>query len=495
MVTQRNVALCIIFTIITCGIYGLYWFVVLTDDTNTLADEMGTSGVMALIFTIITCGIYGFYWAYKRGELLDRVKANKGRYTMNIRKHGYAWKITLLMLSVFLVGSITACQPQKTATELTKSLKRQTVTGKTADDEFKSRFSDFSIDLFQKSIKEKENSMVSPLSVLLALAMTANGAEGETLSEMEQFLGGTIPLDELNEYLYSYSNYKDIHIANSIWFRDKEGLLVNEDFLQKNMDYYAASIFKAPFDAVTVQEINGWVKDQTDGMIEEILNEIGDQAVIFLINAIAFEAEWEKVYHKEDVREGEFTDIDGNISNIPFMLSDESLYLKDDEATGFIKPYAGGSYSFAALMPNKGVELTDYIRTMSGEKWTEMIEGAESTLVEAALPKFSFSYEIQLNEILRSAGIERAFHPQEAEFGEMAISDVGNIFIQEVLHKTFISVDELGTRAGAVTKVEKETTSAPEKKSVILDKPFLYAVIDNSTNIPVFIGTVVNMEK
>lgn len=99
MVTQRNVALCIIFTIITCGIYGLYWFVVLTDDTNTLADEMGTSGVMALIFTIITCGIYGFYWAYKRGELLDRVKADRGIPAGNGG---------ILYLIVFLLGGVIA---------------------------------------------------------------------------------------------------------------------------------------------------------------------------------------------------------------------------------------------------------------------------------------------------------------------------------------------------------------------------------------------------
>jgi serpin B len=177
------------------------------------------------------------------------------------------------------------------------------------------------------------------------------------------------------------------------------------------------------------------------------------------------------------------------------MRSEESKYLDDGKATGFIKPYADGQYSFVALLPNEDVSIQDYIAFMTGEGFTGTIADAKSGIVYSTLPKFTSEYKIQMNGALNSMGIEDAFDPSLADFSKLGNSSLGNIFISSVLHKTYISVDELGTKAGAVTSVEMSVTSIPitDIYTVTLDRPFVYAIIDTNTNLPLFIGAVLNI--
>jgi len=386
------------------------------------------------------------------------------------------------------------------AADLMRGVSTGSVSGKSADDAFAESMADFSVELFKKSIKDKENSLISPLSVTLALSMTANGADGETLAQMEQLLGGSIPLDELNRYLYSYvqelpSDKKaKLNIANSIWFRDDQSRLsVQPGFLQTNADYYGAAAYKAAFDQTTLRDINDWVKDKTDGMIESILDEIDDDAVLYLINAIAFDAQWETVYDLNDVYEADFTDINGSTRQTDFMYSEESRYLDDGKATGFLKPYAGGKYSLAALLPNEDVAIEDYIASLTGAGLINTLNNAEDSTVFAHLPKFSYEYDILMNDALKNLGMPEAFDEDKADFSKMATSTAGNIYIGRVIHKTFISVDELGTKAGAATVVEMLCEGIPEGKTVQLDRPFVYAIVDNATGLPVFIGTLMTV--
>ena len=411
----------------------------------------------------------------------------------------------VLMLSIASCA-VTGCTTTKAnaLTDLSQSVSASDdVAGRSADAEFIGSVADFSIDLFKESITEKQNSLVSPLSVMLALAMTANGADGETLSQMEALLGGSIALDELNKYLYTYANglpNKDkskLSIANSIWFRGNENILqVEPDFLQKNADYYDAAAYRAAFDAKTVRDINDWVKKNTDGMIDSILNEITDDAMLYLINAIAFDARWQSVYYKENVRKEIFTDIAGSTNNVDFMYSAEYNYLDDGMATGFIKPYEGGDYSFAALLPNEDISIETYIDHLTGEGFLDTISNVQrDTLVYASMPKFEYDYGVLMNDALKTLGIPDAFDISKADFNKIGKSSSGNLFISSVIHKTFISVDELGTKAGAVTMVSAGTGSAgpSDPKIVHLDRPFVYAIIDNSTNLPIFIGTLMTV--
>ncbi|HBL83959.1 MAG: serine protease [Clostridiales bacterium GWF2_38_85] len=408
--------------------------------------------------------------------------------------------ICLILLSAMLFN-LASCAIEAKAANLMEGIDANVVAGKQIDEKFIDNTADFSIELFKRSLKENENALISPLSVILALSMTANGADNETLAQMEQVLGGDITIDQLNEYLYTYSNSlpsKDkskFSIANSIWFRDdEERLQVVPDFLQKNVDYYNAAAYKSAFDDQTLADINNWVKNNTDGMIDKILDQISDDAVMYLINAIVFDAEWETIYREDQVAKRDFTNMDGTTVNIDMMNSEETKFLKDRSATGFIKPYANDDYSFVALLPNEDISVYDYISSLTGETFLDIITNAQSTGVNATMPKFSYDYTYKMNEALIDMGMPNAFHSEAADFTKMATSSRGNIFIFEVLHKTFISVDERGTKAGAVTKVEMQDECAFMGETVILNRPFVYAIIDNATNLPIFIGTVTNLK-
>lgn len=371
-----------------------------------------------------------------------------------------------------------------------------------ADYEGQYPLSDFGVRLMQQTMKNAgtdENILISPLSVLLAMYMTANGADGQTKDQMLKVLG-----EDLNEYLKAYrealpqgANYK-LNIANGIWFKDKESLKVQEDFLKTNQEYFNAAAYKAAFDDITCKEINNWVKENTDGMIESILNEIPQDAVLYLINALSFDAKWAKPYQERSVHEDcIFTKEDGTEQKTTLLYSEEHVYLEDEYATGFIKYYKESKYAFVALLPKEGIKVSDYVAMLSADGLHQMLSNAKKTVVNARLPKFKTEYDILLNDVLVQMGMIDAFSSDDADFSNMAVSDDGNIFISRVLHKTFISVDEQGTKAGAATAVETMDSAMliTESYDVFLDRPFVYILIDCETNQPFFIGTMMDVEK
>lgn len=360
------------------------------------------------------------------------------------------------------------------------------------DDAFVGGAADFAIGLFKRSVSKEGNSMVSPLSVLLALAMTANGADGETLVQMEQMLCDGISIDKLNEYCKAYvdalpaTRKAQLSIANSIWIRDDFD--VKKDFLVTDSVYYDASVYKAAFDGQTVNDINVWVSDKTKKMIDRIIDKLDENTVMCLINAVAFDAEWQSIYEDTSVRDGVFTTEDGSTQNVTMMHSSEHGYIKDEKATGFVKEYRDG-YSFVALLPNEGVPLDEYIASLDGESFIRMLKGKKDAVVHATLPKFESEYEIELNDVLSDMGMSDAFVDGKADFSGMSDS---KLHIGMVKHKTFIKVDERGTKAGAVTVVMANGTGVMTEDiyEVNLDRPFVYAIVDDGTNLPIFIGAV-----
>jgi len=361
--------------------------------------------------------------------------------------------------------------------------------------------SEFGFRFFKQTIKNdgtKENVLVSPLSVILALYMTANGADGETKKQMLEVLG-----EDLNDYLKAYQvklpqgeGYK-MHIANSIWLRNDASLKVKDTFLNTNETFFNAGVYKAPFNETTCKEINEWVKEHTDGMIKNMLDEIPADAMLYLINALCFDAEWESIYKESSVIEGQtFTKEDGTKQKMTLMYSEESTYLEDEWATGFMKYYKDRKYAFVALLPKEGVTVQEYAEYLNEENFHKLMSEAKTTTVSAALPKFEMEYDILLNDVLMQMGMREAFSPSSADFSEMATCTDGNLYISRVLHKTFIAVDEKGTKAGASTVVEmSKNTAVMPTYTVRLDRPFVYLLIDCETNQPFFIGTMTDIEK
>lgn len=352
----------------------------------------------------------------------------------------------------------------------------------------------FGLNLFQQSI-DVENIMISPISIINALSMTSNGAVGETLTQMEKTLGGSNI--ELSAFLKEYnsqissSSANTLNLANSIWFKDSERLEVNQNFLQTNKDFFDADIFKTQFDDESLIDINNWVSVNTAGMIDSIIDEVPKNAIMYLINAISFDAEWENIYRDVDIFEGDFFNLDGSVSQVEFMKSEEQRVIELKSAVGFIKPYKNNEFSFVGLIPNAGVSISQLADELVDLNMSEMITSAKNEPVDVILPKFNVEYSSQLSDILVYLGIEQAFDSSNADFSDLAIGD-GNIFIGDVLHKTYINVDEKGTQAGAATAVEMlmRMSMGMPNREIRLNSPFIYMIVDNTRNFPIFLGNI-----
>lgn len=422
-----------------------------------------------------------------------------------MKRNKFFTAVISIMLVCIMIADLTGCSAVQ-ASDLMEGIEANPVSGKETDDAFREAQMNFSLELFKATAEELKNDnssgntnlLISPLSVCLALAMTANGADGDTKKEMETLLGGTFSIEELNEYLYYYvqnlpsdQKYK-LEIADSIWFRD--GFTPEKDFLQTNADYYGAQAYQSDFDEQTASDINNWVSEHTDEMIDKIVDEIDPATIMYLINALVFDAEWDVPY--DDVREGTFFSLSGEERTVDMMYSEEGLYIDDGKATGFIKNYSQGTYAFVALLPNEGVDIYEYIAGLTSADLLDIRNSAISDTVDTAMPKFSYEYSLSMNNILSDLGMPTAFSSSSADFSKLGKSEQGNIYIGEVLHKTFIDVDEKGTKAAAVTSVElkNESISLPQY-SVYLDRPFVYMIIDTQTGLPVFMGAVTDFSE
>ena len=395
--------------------------------------------------------------------------------------------------------------------------------------EFTAAQAKFSADLIRQIQGAEENKdknlLVSPVSVSLALGMTMNGAKGKTLEEMQKVLGDNLTAEQLNQYyagwsyqllqpnLVSYWGVDEngefgrldaqstpITLANAIWVNDNENLIhVPQTFLQTTADYYKAGAFKAPFDDTTVTDINNWCDENTHHMIPSVIDYLPEDAVMVLANALTFEDMWSEQYEDYQVRDEVFHASNGNDHDVKMMSGGENIYLNDGEATGFVKYYRDPRYSFAAVLPNEDISLDEYIAGLTGEKLQNLFSTKEYCEVNTKLPKFEFDYELNMNKTLADLGMPTAFSAGEADFTGLNDLEDMPTWIGKVIHKTHIDLSESGTKAAAVTAVVMEAGCAidpdkPEPKEVTLDRPFLFMIVDNTTELPIFIGTVKDIQ-
>ena len=377
-----------------------------------------------------------------------------------------------------LLAGITAQEPEETVTAL----------------DYSPMLVDLALRLAQTTqAQDKEsNLLVSPLSVFCAMAMVSNGAvDTEVVAD---FWGGN-GVQSINSFMHEYlaslknTEKSKLHLANAVWFTEDASFTVNRDFLQTMADYYKASAFQAPFDEQTCKDINNWVERNTDGMIKDLLNEIPEDAVMYLVNALAFEAEWFSPYAEGSVREGVFHGANGSDRTVQ-MMHGVNVYLEDDYATGFRKSYRG-NYSFVAMLPKEGMNVEDYLASLTGENLYELLNAPSGGEAITAMPEFETEFKTDLRSVLLSMG-----YPLNGCFDGVGTSTKGPVTTSRILHKTYITVGPLGTKAGAATLIEMPTGSAENPVyagTVVLDRPFVYMIVDNEYNIPLFIGTVQNV--
>ena len=410
-------------------------------------------------------------------------------------------KLLAAVLAAACFLGTTGCASQTiAANDLTKNVKKEnqaaSLDADTQDKTIEAETS-FSVKLLQNEMG-KTNPLLSPLSIASALSMTANGAVGETKTQMEEVLGANA--DTLSSSFAarqaSKKDDKQLKLANSIWLKDTPTLHVEDAFLQKNADYFGASIYSAPFDESTKTAINDWVSQNTDGMIPEILNEIPKDAVMYLVNALAFDAKWEDIFETTQVHTGRFTSREGIEQTGDFLYGESRQYLSGEHAEGFLKYYEGQKYAFAALLPEEGMDISEFVSGLTGEALHAILTSPLTETVEFGLPKFKTAFDTELSESLKALGMTDAFDGEKADFSALGSSDEGNILISRVLHKTFIQVDEAGTKAGAATAVDVTTESAAEyPHSVYLERPFVYMIVDMETMLPVFLGALTELPE
>lgn len=362
--------------------------------------------------------------------------------------------------------------------------------------------------LLRENYQPGGNALVSPVSVAAALSLVVLGAREDSLSQMEEALD--LSWEDLNGFMTVYlqdlqqqakanpqQNAAGLNMANAVWFREGPDFTPDPGFLQLAADTAQAGVYSAPFDQTTVDEVNQWVGHHTQGMINQLLDELTPDDVLLLVNALAFEADWQSVYEPAQIHEELFHPADGPAQPVRLMYSQEAVYIEDAQACGFIKPYAGGDYAFVAILPQEGLALGDYLAGLDGVELQELLQTQQQARVDAALPQFEGEYQAQLSQALAALGMSDVFDSQRADLSGLGHSELGPLYISRVLHKTRIQVDGQGTKAAAATLVDVAVTESameePQAKTVRLDRPFIYLLLDCRTNLPLFIGAAETM--
>ncbi len=410
--------------------------------------------------------------------------------------------LALLLACVLGLSALSGCAPASAAKELTAP---KLSTTPADSEEVNQALSAFGLELLRLARDGGKSSvLVSPLSVALALSMAANGAEGETLAQFQEVLGGGTDLVELNEacaqLMVDYQNLAGstkCSIANSLWV-DPEGQ-IKDEFIGKCRGIFDAQVFAAELSAPgIVKDLNGWVSKHTNKLIPEIINEPFDEdAALLLANALYLKNKWLSEFDPLSTREMDFHHAGGPDSQVEYLrkFDTQLSYLNGKGAQGVALPYDDGRLAFVAILPDlypDSPDLGQWLNNLEGNSLSQLIINREDALfLSFAMPKFSAEWKGNLEDILPPLGLEDAFVPGAADFSNMGDNPEG-YFINQVIHATKIEVNEKGTEAAAATVVEAPAGSAPpppEGITLVLDRPFLYGIVDLYTGVPLFLGT------
>ena len=362
---------------------------------------------------------------------------------------------------------------------------------------------EFGIGLFKQVVKQhpRKNVFLSPSSVAFALAMTYNGAAGTTQEDMAMTLGFTgMDLHDVNRgyaglraVLENPDPQVQLEIANSLWAR--KGIRFRPEFLAANRAFYGAEVMVLDFrDPGSLSAINGWVNRRTKGKIDRIVDRIDPLSILFLINAVYFKGKWTEPFDERMTKEHPFRLLDGSQKPHPFMFqSGRYRYLEGEGFQAVSLPYGEGRVSMVVFLPSRDSSLHAFQTSLSKQTWDDWMSRFRSMEGDIALPRLKLDDETTLNEALKALGMAIAFDRNRANFEGMCPSPP-QLYIDQVRHKTFVEVNEEGTEAAAVTSVEMKATAMPpaeEHFTMVVDRPFFFAIRDNDTGTILFVGSVV----
>ncbi len=353
---------------------------------------------------------------------------------------------------------------------------------------------DFAFNLFRNLPTEAtNNSFISPLSVSMALGMLLNGAEGDVRESILNTIDfKDFTAEEVNEgfrdltsLLLSMDKKVNFGLANSVWY--KEDLTVNGRFASVIENYYDGKIKGLDFNNPASKDIiNNWVESKTNNRIKDLIKEINPDHVMFLVNAIYFKGDWTHQFDKSKTKGAPFTTLSGATTQVDMMFS-KGVSMKYKSTSDFQLldiPYGNGQFSFTILMPHNYEHLPLIVEEMNAQSFNGLINESDSISVELELPKFKMKWEGDLKSSLGQMGMLMTGYPLLFE-GPTPPLKVG-----QVIHQSFLEVNEEGSEAAAATAIGIETTSAGPSKpmKITIDKPFLFTIREKHSGIILFLG-------
>ncbi len=415
----------------------------------------------------------------------------------------FARLAALLLVSA---SALTACSdasgPNERAPAEITTLPRTLSGGEqalvTASNDFSSRL----LRTINASAQRDSNIFISPLSATMALGMTLNGAAGTSYDEMRRTLGfGSVARQDIMEsYLDFLTLIKgldskvDVRIANALWWRDSFAAAINPSFVTETKNFFGASAQGADFsNPAAIAGINAWVEQNTGGKITKIVDALDSDIMLFLANAIYFKGDWRDAFPKGATKDAAFRTARGATVQVPTMARTGTMRLGGVNGSTVVElGYGGDAFVMTIVLPPTGESVNTLVDALTPNEWSALIASLHDTEVVLTLPKFTLTWERKLNDDLAAMGMPTPFVAGQADFSRISTTRGKELYIGFVKQKTFVDVNEVGTEAAAITGIGIGVTSAPQRVTVHVDRPFVFAIRERLSGAILFVGKIVN---
>jgi serpin B len=295
-----------------------------------------------------------------------------------------------------------------------------------------------------------------------------------------------------NEYIKTYLDTLDeddnnnLMYANSAWFNSITGNLeVNSNFENRIKEYLGTDIQMLIFNQFTKENLNEWINKQTNGFIDSLFVSTNSMDVMYMINAAAFNMDWQEAYGASNIKDGAFLNINKTVSTVEMMTSEEKYYIEDNNATGFVKEYSNPRYKFIALLPDKTTNVYAYLKGMSANSMNKILASIKEEKVTVTMPKFVAEQTTNLRNAYPKMGMTNLFTDYADYKGFM--KNGKNIYLSKLFHKSKVEVGKTSTQGSGVSTINSAEGSA-DGRAVIINRPFFYMIYDSYQCLPVFMG-------
>ena len=401
--------------------------------------------------------------------------------------------IVIITLAAGCVGCKKEEKPQPQEKKEVKEEKEEKI-GELA--EYKIPNFDFTIKLLQVTYNVRQNSVVAPISSQMALGVAMNGAKSST----QQCLIKTFGMETIvfNEYMKTYiDSLKDdkgngVEYANSLWFNNiSGGIEINSNFESRVKQYLNTELELLAFNKYTKETLNTWIGDKTDKFLDSLYTRTNVTDIMYMMNAAHCNLNWEKSYSANDIVPGKFININRTVSNVEMMKSVESLYIEDNDVTGFIKNFAGNRYQFVAILPDSTTNVFLYLRGLSADKLDRLLSSAKQENVNVTMPKFTGLKIQNMRVPYAKMGLSELFADMANYTG--ILKSEANLALGLVLQKSKVEIGKTGAQGAGISTISSTTTIKEASRDVILNRPFIYLIYDSYQCMPIFAGVQQNM--